>query len=272
MKVRKVCPVPSLLTRESLPTHDDLVLPPRYVELLQSSWRLVARKRGAKDDLKGLDEADDPRSRLCVFADTFYDVLFELDPGVKVLFESAPFQILGSAVMGVVGVVVEGAGDLPRLIPTVQQLGQRHVVYGVKAEHYTHLPNAVVEAFYRVLGRDIFTAEMKEAWLTALSALCDVMKEAAARVEEGVADKVKSKRKFIWRNVYQGQWVVIGATKIEVYKSTKSRTPKRAIEFSNVLEVVERAKSGGNGFNLVLEVVDGEDFESELERLRMAWL
>jgi hemoglobin-like flavoprotein len=66
----------------------------------------------------------------------------------------------------------------------VQQLGKRHVAYGVTDEHYDTVGAALLWTLEAGLG-DAFTAEVKDAWATTYGVLATTMKEAAA--EEAVA-------------------------------------------------------------------------------------
>ena len=64
--------------------------------------------------------------------------------------------------MQMIGVAVTGLNDLGKLIPAVQDLGRRHVGYGVKAEHYDTVGAALLDTLAKGLGDD-FTPETKEA-------------------------------------------------------------------------------------------------------------
>ena len=183
---------PKLNSLSNLPAYHDLKLPEEQVETLQSSWDQVVNYQG--------NEMHDGETGLSLFADYFYEALFDLDPNAKSLFDGAPFQTLAKAVMGIVGVVVKGAANLPALIPTVQKLGKRHVVYGVEQQHYENIPPACDQAFKRLL-KEQYTDEVATVWSGTLTVLCNIMKEAASFVE--IADRIKRKKKsLIWRNSY----------------------------------------------------------------------
>jgi hemoglobin-like flavoprotein len=68
---------------------------------------------------------------------------------------------------------------LGRLVPVVQDLGRRHVGYGVKDEHYATVGTALLWTLEKGLG-DAFTTEVKEAWTTVYTLLATTMKNAAA--------------------------------------------------------------------------------------------
>lgn len=63
-------------------------------------------------------------------------------------------------------------------VPAVQELGRRHVKYGVQPQHY----NTVAEAILWMLGQTLgskFTPEIKQSWTEVYTILADTMKEAA---------------------------------------------------------------------------------------------
>ena len=68
---------------------------------------------------------------------------------------------------------------LESVVPAVQQLGVRHVGYGVKDEHYDTVGAALLWTLEQGLG-DGFTSEVKDAWATVYGVLAGTMKSAAA--------------------------------------------------------------------------------------------
>jgi hemoglobin-like flavoprotein len=63
-------------------------------------------------------------------------------------------------------------------VPVVEDLGKRHVGYGVKAEHYDTVGAALLWTLAKGLG-DAFTEEAKAAWTETYVTLATVMKTAA---------------------------------------------------------------------------------------------
>lgn len=111
-------------------------------------------------------------------AELFYGKLFELDPSVKPMFKG-DMKEQGAKLMKMIGMAVNSLNDLDSLVPVVQALGERHLDYGVKDEHY----DTVGEALIWTLGaglEDAFTDEVKGAWLETYSILATVMKDAAS--------------------------------------------------------------------------------------------
>lgn len=108
----------------------------------------------------------------------FYGKLFELDPSLKPLFTS-DIKEQGKKLMQMITIAVRGLNDLDKLVPAVQELGRRHVGYGVKDEHYATVGTALLWTLEKGLG-DAFTPDVKEAWATVYGILADTMKQAAA--------------------------------------------------------------------------------------------
>ena len=113
-------------------------------------------------------------------ATLFYQRLFELDPTARQLFpEDMADQRM--KLMQTLAVVVKNLNTLDQVVPGVQALGQRHVQYNVKPEHYPTVGAALLWALERGLG-DVWTAEHAEAWTAAYTVLSDTMIAAAAKV------------------------------------------------------------------------------------------
>ena len=108
-------------------------------------------------------------------AELFYDHLFQLDPSIRPLF-TGDMVAQGRALMGVIGTVV--AGLKKAVVPTVEQLGIRHLDYGVTEAHYTTFGEALLWTLGQGLG-DAFTPEAKDAWSEAYLMVAGIMMEAA---------------------------------------------------------------------------------------------
>ena len=65
----------------------------------------------------------------------------------------------------------------------MQALGRRHAGYGVTDEHYETVGEALLWTLHQGLGED-FTPNVAAAWATAYALLADVMKQAAAEMDE----------------------------------------------------------------------------------------
>jgi hemoglobin-like flavoprotein len=130
----------------------------RQVELVQTTWEKV---------VPITDQA----------AALFYGRLFELDPELKPLFKN-DIKEQGRKLMQMITVAVRGLGDLGKLVPAVEDLGQRHVGYGVRKKDYETVGAALLWTLEKGLG-EAFTPEVEEAWFTTYHTLAITMQNAA---------------------------------------------------------------------------------------------
>jgi hemoglobin-like flavoprotein len=121
-------------------------------------------------------------------AEAFYARLFELDPSLRRLFKSdMPTQ--GRMLMAMIGTAVRGLADAARLVPTLKQMGARHVGYGVRDDHYDTVGSALLWTLEQGLG-EAFTPEARSAWAAAYELLAGVMKEGAAEAQAKAAPAI----------------------------------------------------------------------------------
>ena len=111
-------------------------------------------------------------------ADLFYGRLFEVAPQLRPMFPQDMSE-QKKKLMQMIGVAVNSLHQIETIVEPVQDLGRRHVGYGVKDEHYEIVGGALLWTLGQGLG-DAFTPEVEEAWAEAYGLLATVMKEAAA--------------------------------------------------------------------------------------------
>jgi hemoglobin-like flavoprotein len=134
---------------------------PQQIQLVQSTWSQVVPIAPAAAAL-------------------FYGRLFELDPSLRPLFRTG-IEEQGRKLMAMIDAAVGGLTQLDKLVPAVQELGRRHVGYGVEDKHYDTVGAALLWTLDKGLGAE-FTPPVKEAWTQAYVTLSTVMKDAAAKV------------------------------------------------------------------------------------------
>ena len=118
----------------------------RQIELVQSTFEQV---EPIADTAAGL----------------FYNRLFELDPAIRPMF-THDLNDQGKKLMQTLAVVVHGLNHLNDVVPAVESLGKRHVGYGVTADQYQTVGEALLWTLGQGLG-DAFTPEVQEAWTAA---------------------------------------------------------------------------------------------------------
>lgn len=135
---------------------------PNQIELVQSSFKLLG------EDLE-------PAAML------FYDRLFQLDPSLRQMFRNTR-QEQARTLAHVLKVVVNGLAHPQQILPAVEQLGRRHVNYGVRPQHYATVGAALLWTLQAGLGEQ-FTAEVRAAWANAYLFLSSTMQKSATESE-----------------------------------------------------------------------------------------
>jgi hemoglobin-like flavoprotein len=133
---------------------------PKQIELVQTTWENV---------VPIADQA----------AAIFYNRLFELDPELKPMFRT-DIKEQGKKLMQMITLAVRGLNDLSKLVPAVEDLGRRHIGYGVRKKDYETVGSALLWTLEKGLG-ETFTPEVKEAWATVYGVLAATMQKAASR-------------------------------------------------------------------------------------------
>jgi hemoglobin-like flavoprotein len=108
-------------------------------------------------------------------ADLFYDRLFELDSGLRPLFK-ADLSEQKHNLMTTLAFAVAGLSKPERILPAVRQLGSRHAGYGVQAQHYQTVGEALLWTLAQGLGEQ-FTPPVAEAWTAVYTLLANTMQE-----------------------------------------------------------------------------------------------
>ncbi len=80
----------------------------------------------------------------------------------------------GKKLMQALAFVVKGLSKPEAIIPVVQDLGRRHVHYGVQETHYDTVGAALLWTLEQGLG-EAFTPEVQEAWTAAYGLIAHVM-------------------------------------------------------------------------------------------------
>jgi len=135
---------------------------PQDIQLVKESWKKV---------VPIADQA----------AALFYDRLFELDPTVKPMFKG-DMKSQGRKLTAMINTAVVNLSNLSSIVGAVEDLGRRHVGYGVQPEHYDTVGSALLWTLEQGLGED-FTPETKGAWAEAYATLAAVMQTAADKTE-----------------------------------------------------------------------------------------
>jgi len=131
---------------------------PEKIALVRNSWQKVLPIKAAAAGL-------------------FYGRLFELDPSLRPMFKGDMAE-QGAKLMTMLNMVVASLDNLGPLLGRVEELGRRHVDYGVTEAHYDTVGDALLWTLEKGLGEH-FTPAVKSAWADAYGTLATVMKQAA---------------------------------------------------------------------------------------------
>ena len=108
----------------------------------------------------------------------FYKRLFELDPSLQRLFRN-DIKAQGVKLMQILAAAVRLLERPETLVPVLEDLGRRHVHYGVRDEHYDTVGEALLWMLGEMLGNDFSPAE-RDAWTSLYTLVATTMKGAAA--------------------------------------------------------------------------------------------
>lgn len=107
----------------------------------------------------------------------FYGTLFHIAPQTRDLFP-VNMEVQRSRLLRALVHVVQMVDQLDELIPFLQQLGRDHRKFGVVAEHYESVGQALLSAVETFSG-DGWTPEVAQAWTEAYALAGKAMSDAA---------------------------------------------------------------------------------------------
>lgn len=141
--------------------NDTVNLTPEQIQIIKTTWAMVvpiADKAGA----------------------LFYSRLFEIAPETKLLFTRSSIPEQSKKLLAMLNYVISKLDKLETLIDEINALAQRHVHYGVKAEHYDKVGEALLWTLAQGL-QNAWTDEVRDAWINCYVLLSQTMIEAAER-------------------------------------------------------------------------------------------
>ena len=115
--------------------------------------------------------------------DRFYRTLFSKAPTTRALFVQADMRAQKRALLGALIALRRSLRDLPSIAPFLAELGARHTRYGVRAEHYPEVGDALLEAMAEVGGaawQPSFSTAWAHAYQTVAQIMIDGAEQAAA--------------------------------------------------------------------------------------------
>ena len=130
------------------------------IELLETSFQAIA-PRGEE------------------FVTAFYERLFTQFPQTRAFFATTDMKEQRKKLLGALLLVIQNLRKPEVLTSALAGLGQRHVTYGVRPEHYPIVGAVLLETFADLLG-ERWTPAYHDAWAQAYEAVCSIMLEGAS--------------------------------------------------------------------------------------------
>lgn len=130
---------------------------PEQIRLLQDSFQTVSNQGEA-------------------FVARFYENLFTLYPSTRFLFEQNRLNKTQKQVLNSLVVAIHGLRDPDKLRPYLQQLGARHVRYGVLPGYLPMFEPAAILTLKEFLA-PTWNQPLEQAWCTALRTVIAIMQE-----------------------------------------------------------------------------------------------
>lgn len=131
------------------------ILSKEDIKLIQDSFKKVSEKPQETGDI-------------------LYKHLFECCPDVVNIFK-VDMKEQSRLFIKMIKTVIEGLNNVHIIMPAIQDMGNRHVDYGVTVEQYKYFKESLVFAIGSVLGND-FDEKTKSAWSKLYDVLEDLMK------------------------------------------------------------------------------------------------
>lgn len=126
------------------------------------------------------DTFDSVRAAAIPVAMLFYGRLFERDPAIRRMFH-IDIRVQSSKLVAMLDAIIESLDAFDAMRPELQELGRRHVRYGVTESQYDTLSSALLWALGQALEHR-FDAETKQAWAALLADINAEMKKGAADI------------------------------------------------------------------------------------------
>lgn len=105
--------------------------------------------------------------------EVFYRQLFTLQPELRGLFVG-DMDKQSEKMTNMLGMIVSQIHNMPELLPMLSDLAKRHLVYGVRVEHYQHVGHALLSMMKEIMGHQ-FNTEVAEAWTKAYDGIAITM-------------------------------------------------------------------------------------------------
>ncbi len=111
--------------------------------------------------------------------DKFYSILFSRHPDIQKMFARTDMVAQRKKFFDTLDELIKHLEQPDKTLSDLLILGNSHVDYGVKADMYPLVCDALVEAMKSVAGPE-WTPALDAAWREAYAKVADIMKKGAA--------------------------------------------------------------------------------------------
>ena len=118
--------------------------------------------------------------------DVFYARLFAAAPAVKPLFAATDLQRQKTMLLSTLILLRKSLRNLEAIVPTLHNLGARHVAYGAQPEHYPVVGEVLLSSMAEIAG-PAWTTEYSRAWSEAFAIVAGAMLEGAESAKHEAA-------------------------------------------------------------------------------------
>jgi methyl-accepting chemotaxis protein len=118
--------------------------------------------------------------------ETFYAKLFAAAPAVRPLFANTDLKRQKAMLLSALVLVRKSLRNFDAIVPTLRQLGARHVGYGAQPAHYPVVGSVLIASMAEIAGA-AWRPEYERAWASAFDAIAGAMLDGAASVELDLA-------------------------------------------------------------------------------------
>jgi hemoglobin-like flavoprotein len=108
------------------------------------------------------------------FVTAFYERLFTRFPETRAFFAATDMFEQRKKLQRTLAMIVEHIQHPEPLAGMLQELGQRHVTYGIRPEHYPLVGEVLLETFADFLGKH-WTQAHHDAWVKGFEAVSSLM-------------------------------------------------------------------------------------------------
>jgi len=98
-------------------------------------------------------------------------------------------------------VIVKGLDEPATVIPYLQKLGVRHLIYGVQPKNFQSFAIALIQTLDILLPQKM-TGSLKEAWFTLITKIGNIMTTTYADCKLGITSTLKKISAGVWKNYF----------------------------------------------------------------------